>query len=97
MDAKKLRLIKSKVVGFKVNMDNATAKQKADPVSVALAENFNALLGEIAAELPAVASSLPKPVPIGGLNWDMQLADIDYLGLEILTDQVLVVLDVVEE
>ena len=97
MSASGVRLIKNKVDSFKANLESAPSKQKEGPISVALAEDFNALLGEIATEFPAVVSSLPKPGLMGGLGWDMQLADINYLDLRILTDQLLAVLDVGEE
>ena len=85
--------MKNKVDSFKANLETAPSKQQEGPISVALAENFNALMGEIATEFPAVASSLPKPALMGGLGWDMQLADVNYLDLHILTDQVLAILD----
>ena len=93
MSASSVRLIKNKVDSFKANLERAPSKQQEGPISVALAENFNALMGEIATEFPAVASSLPKPALMGGLGWDMQLADVNYLDLHILTDQVLAILD----
>ena len=86
----KLRSIKSTV-------EKASDTQKKEHIAIHLGESFNSLISEIAQEYPDLKDSLPKPFTSTGMFRRLEKMEVNYLDLEIETETVLSLLNLVEK
>ncbi len=94
--ANTLDFIRAKVSAYKHTLEGKSSKEKERHVAIHVAEEFNSFMEEIKKEAPEAAPHLPKPLTWKGIAaQDMQIADVTFLDLEMLLNQVLAVLDVV--
>ena len=93
--ASTLDFLKANVQAYKHTLDGKSSKEKASLVSIQIAQQFNAIVDQIKKEAPDTAPHLPKPVTWVGPFARMQHADVTFLDLEMMINQVLAVLDVV--
>ena len=96
MQPSTLDLLIARILSFKMILAATSEKAKRHSVPRPVAENFNQLLEDIAAHCFSMKSSLPKPI---SFNSDAAmvagLSDVDYIGLEIMAEQVLAILKIV--
>jgi hypothetical protein len=91
-----LDFLKAKVQAYKHTLESKSGKEKEKHLAIHVAEEFNRILEEIKKESPEAAPHLPQPI-----TWtsvfarDLKVADVTYLDLEMVINQVLAVLDVV--
>lgn len=84
------------MMAFKNTLEGKSSKEKENHVSIQIAEQFNGVVEAIKNEHPEAAPHLPKPITWKGIAaQDMQIADIRFLDLELLLNQVLATLDVI--
>lgn len=96
MQPSKLELLQARLLSFKTVLAATSEKAKRHNVARPVAENFNQLLEDIAVHFLFLQSSLPKPI---SFNSDAAMvagqSDVDYIGLEIMAEQVLAILKIV--
>lgn len=91
-----LDFLKAKVQAYKHTLEGKSGTEKERHVAIHVAEEFNRILEEIKKESPEAAPHLPRSI-----TWtsvfadDMKVADVTYLDLEMLINEVLAVLDVI--
>src|SRR4051794_28518924 len=95
MAATQLDFLRAKVIAYKNTLEAKSSTEKNKHVAIAVAQQFNGFLEEIKKESSVAAPHLPHPVTWKGHAADFQKADVTYLDLELLVNQVLAVLDVV--
>jgi hypothetical protein len=86
----------AKLNSIKSVVEKATDKQKQDLIGTNLANEFNKLLDEIGQDYSELKSSLPAKITSQGPFSDMQKADVNYTDLEIFTETVMSLLNLVE-
>ncbi len=84
----KLRSIKSTI-------EKTSDTQKKEHIAIHLGESFNSLISEIAQEYPDLKDSLPKPFTSTGMFERMKKMEVNYLDLEIATETVISLLNLV--
>lgn len=91
-----LDFLKAKLQAYKHTLDGKSGKEKERHVAIHVAEEFNGILEAIKKESPEAAPHLPKPITWTSVfAHDMKVADVTYLDLEMLINQVIAVLDVI--
>lgn len=96
MAISKKSIFLAKLNSIKSIIEKASDKQKQDLIGTNLANEFNKLLRELSEEYPDLKSSLPAEIPSKGPFRDMQKADVNYIDLEIFTETVISLLNLVE-
>lgn len=96
MALNKVDLIKAKLDGIRDAIKQTPEKDKGSAISIALANNFNAIVQEVATEFPDLASHLPKPIQATTHFKMMSKADDTYRDLHAYVEQVYRLLAVVE-
>jgi hypothetical protein len=90
-----LDLIRAKVLAYQQTLEGKSGAAKSGRVSIQLAQQFNAIVDEIKREFSETATHLPQPIRwTGPAARIAQQADVTFLDLEMLLNQVLAVLDV---
>ena len=97
MPIQKKSIYLAKLSSIKCVVEKATDKQKLDLIGTNLANEFNKLLDEIGQEYSEVKNSLPAKITSKGPFSDMQKADVNYTDLEIFTETVMSLLNLVSE
>jgi hypothetical protein len=92
-----LDFLKAKVQACKHTLDGKSGKENDGRVSIQIAQQFNALVDEIKKESPDAAPHLPQHIAWTGPFARIEQADVTFLDLEIMVNQVLAVLDVLQE
>src|SRR5438128_40893 len=95
--AKNIDFIIAKVRAFQQTLERIDNHTKKEHVPIQLAENFNAIVAEIAKESPDAAVHLPQPIFAGDrLLSRAGPTTMSYIGLETFVGQVLGVLEVLK-
>jgi hypothetical protein len=90
-----LDFLKAKVMAVKHTLDSRSSKEKGGHISVQTAQQFNAVIEEIKKASPEAAPHLPQPIQWGGHMARLaSQANVTFLDLEIMVNQVLGILDV---
>jgi hypothetical protein len=89
-----LDFLKAKVQAYKHTLDGKSSQEKDGRVSIQIAQQFNAIVDEIKKELPGTASHLPQSIGWTSPFARLQQADVTFLDLEMMVNQVLAVLEV---
>lgn len=90
-----LDFLRARVQAYKSTLDGKSSQEKEKHVSIQIAEEFNLILEEIKKEAADAAPHLPKPITWQSIfARDMRVADVRFLELEMMLNQVLAVLDV---
>ncbi len=97
MKVRKIDIFKTKARSIKATLENASEKARQGRAGIGLAENFNQLLKEVSEEFPDLKDSLPKPISSKGPFARAGVSDSSYLDLEIFSEQVLSLLDLVDK
>jgi hypothetical protein len=93
-----LDFVKAKVLAVKHTLDGKSSKEKGERISIQTAQQFNAVIDEIKKASPEAAPHLPQPIHWGGhIARLASQAEVSFLDLEIMVNQVLAVLDVLQE
>jgi len=71
-------------------------RDKSKRVAATVVENFNALVADVGKEIPELRDALPQQVSLRGEFMRIGQADISFLDLEILAEQVCNLLKLVE-
>ena len=92
-----LEFIKAKVSAYKATLTPKTHKEKEGRISIQMAQQVNAFVEEIKKEAHEAATHLPQPI-----GWDSPFArvaqaEVSFLELEMMLNQILAVLDVLRE
>ncbi len=91
-----LDFLTAKLVAYKNTLDGKSSKEKREHISIQIAAQFNGFLEQIKKEAPESGPHLPQPITWQGIGADhFQIADISFLDLEMLVNQVLAVLNVI--
>jgi len=90
-----LDFLRANVQAYKHTLDGKSSKEKDGLVSIQIAKQFNAIVDQIKKEAPDAAPHLPQSIEWTGPFSQMQLADVNFLDLEMMLNQVVAVLDVV--
>lgn len=77
-------------------LEKTPAPEKKHHIAIPLAMSFNSLKTEIAESYPDLKDHLPAPIEATLPIAHMGSADIKYLDLEIYTEQLIALLDIVE-
>jgi len=89
MDKGKIEIIEAQLRSFKSTLEKATDKQKEGLVTIALAENFNRMVEQTIQLFPELKDHLPQKIESAtSMKRRAGVSDVNYLDLEILTDQV---------
>lgn len=86
-----------KLKSIKSTIEKASDSQKKEHIAIHLGDSFNTLITEIAQEYPALKDSLPKPFTSTGLFQRLKQMEVNYLDLEIATETVISLLNLVEK
>ncbi len=90
--------IKAKMLAVKHTLDGESGKEKDGRISIQTAQQFNTVIEEIKKASPEAAPHLPQPIHWGGHVARLaSQAEVSFLDLEIMVNQVLAVLDVLQE
>jgi hypothetical protein len=89
--------IKTKVLAVKYTLDGKSSKEKEGRISIQIAQQFNGMVDEIKKESPDAAPHLPQHITVTSPFARIQQADVTFLDLEIMINQMLAVLDVLQE
>ena len=96
MDISKKSIFLAKLNSIKSIIEKATDKQKQGLIGINLANEFNKLLKELSEEYPELKNSLPANINSNGHFSLMQKADTNYIDLEIFTETVISLLNLIE-
>lgn len=91
-----LDFVKAKVQACKHTLDSKSDKEKDGRVSIQIAQQFNAIIDEIKKEASEVAPHLPQHIEWNSPFARVQQADVTFLDLEMMLNQVIAVLDVIQ-
>jgi hypothetical protein len=91
-----LDFIRASVQAYKHSLDQKSSQDKDGPVSIQIAQQFNSIVDQIKKEVPEAASHLPQPITWTGPFARMNCADVKFLELEMMLNQVLAILEVVQ-
>jgi hypothetical protein len=92
-----LEFVKAKVGAYKKALDGKSAKEREGRISIPIAKEVNAFIEEIKNGTPEAAPHLPQPIRWDNLHLLRQgLADVNYLELEMILNQMLDVLEVLK-
>lgn len=97
MPISKKEIYLAKLKSIKSVVEKATDKQKQDHIGTILANEFNKLIVEIGGEYPDLKNSLPAKITSKGPFSAMEMADVNYTDLEIFTETVMSLLNLVEK
>lgn len=86
-----------KLKSIKSTIEKASDAQKKEHIAIHLGESFNTLITEIAQEYPELKDCLPKPFTSTGVFQRMKKMEVNYLDLEIATETVISILNLVEK
>ncbi len=86
----------TKLKSIKSVVERTSENQKQGLIGINLANEFNKLLHEISQEYPDLKSSLPAEITVNGPFRDANMADMNYTDLEIFTETVISLLNLVE-
>ena len=86
-----------KINSIKDTIKKASATQKIEKIAIHLGDSFNTLISEIAQEYHELKESLPKPFTSTGTFQRMKIMEANYLDLEIATETVISLLNLVEK
>ena len=95
MGIDKAKLLQAKLDGIRATLERATEKQKKDLVSIAMAEDFNRIVADVAEAYPELKGSLPQEIKPHRMARDLGMSEVNYLELEIYLEQVLRLLNAV--
>jgi hypothetical protein len=87
----------AKLSSIKNIIEKASDVQKKEHIAIHLGESFNSLISEISEEYPELKDSLPKPFTSTGVFHRMKKCEVNYLDLEIATEMVLSMLNLIEK
>jgi hypothetical protein len=96
MSISKKSIFIAKLNSIKSIVEKSSEKQKQDLIGTNLAHEFNKLIRELKQEYPSIQSSLPAEITANGPFSDMQKADVNYIDLEIFTEIVISLLNLVD-
>ena len=91
-----LDFLKAKVQALKHTLEGKSGKEKDGRVSIQIAQQFNGILDEVKKESPDAAPHLPQHITWNSPFARLQQADVTFLDLEIMVNQVLAILDVLK-
>ncbi|MBU1101955.1 MAG: hypothetical protein KKA84_16280 [Bacteroidetes bacterium] len=94
IDKKDIFIVKLKSI--KSTIEKASDTQKKENIAMHLGEGFNSLISEIGQVYPDIKESLPKPFTASGPLQRLKKMDVNYLDLEITTETVMSLLNLVE-
>ena len=97
MPIQKKDIFTVKLKSIKNTIEKASDTQKKEHIAIHLGESFNSLISEIAQEYPDLKDSLPKPFTSTGVFQRMKKMEVNYLDLEISTETVLSLLNLIEK
>lgn len=97
MPISKLQLLKTRVKALKSTLESATSSERKSHASTATTDHLNKIIDETTAAFPDIASSLPDKTHAKGPGRKMGISDQTFLDIEIATDQVLALLELIDE
>jgi hypothetical protein len=93
MTLDKLDLLKMKADGFRRVLNQTPQQTKKNRVTIPTSEEFNRLLDEVATAFPDIAEALPKKITAVSDARIAGCADVKLVELEILSEQLVGILD----
>ena len=96
MALSKVTLLKTRVKSIKATLENAPHKEKQSPATIQMASNFNAVLGDVKKEFTELEGSLPSPITFSSPQSSVGYSDATYLDIEIFSEQLISLLDLVD-
>ena len=93
----KIDVLKVKLRAIRSTLDKVPHDKKQGPAGLDVARNFNTILKEVSSAFPDIAADLPKPLAERGAFDVMGKVDASYLDIEILSEQVLGLLDLADD
>jgi len=97
MSLSKKEILYAKLNSIKTTIEKSSEVQKKEQIAIHLMDSFNELISETAKSYPDLKDSLPKPITSGGVNHRLKKADVNYLDLEINTEIILSLLNLIEK
>jgi hypothetical protein len=92
-----LDFLKAKVQAYKHTLDAKSGKEKEGRISIQIAQQFNGIVDEVKKESRNAAPHLPQHITWTGPFARIQQADVTFLDLETMVNQILAILDVLQE
>jgi hypothetical protein len=92
----KLDFIRSDLLAFKTTLERQGQIEKDKRVTIDFAKRFNSLIQKIKSESSEAAEHLPESLTWSDPWKQAGLADIKYLELEVLVEQILGVVDLLQ-
>ena len=96
MTISKKSIYLAKLSSIKNTIERTTDEQKHNLIGINLANEFNKLLLEIGQDYPDLKGSLPPEITSKGHFKLMQMADTNYIDLEIFTETTISLLNLVD-
>ena len=92
----KVDVLRAKLRAIRSTLERTPSQEKQNQAGIDLANNFNEMLTQVGSLLPELKEELPKPIS-AGIFAHMGKANVTYLDLEVLAEQVLALLDLAAE
>ncbi len=96
MAINKLRIFKIQAESMRKSLSGNSEKDKSHSINQQIADRFNDILKEIREGEPEASEFLPSPITTTGDNKILGIADVSYMDLEILLDQLIATLSEIE-
>ncbi len=93
---KTVDFLKAKVGAYQKVLSQAASRDKEGLVSITLAKQFNSLLDEVKKACPEAEPHIPRPITWESAFSQLAVADVSFLDLEVLVEQVSSILAVVD-